>query len=178
MRGSSLQRTWITPGRQLGPWRGDTVLPPQDGRAATCFPGVVKTRPQVSLHLREVVRAPRWSPRSSRWGFSVPGAGGLSGSLIYGPAPWCTRIWTFSKCVFNPIKSAGGQRKRQLPESLGSCPHAQYAREAGGHVPPLPPTEWLMGRPTRPPGGSPASVSPSVNGDCGYGKAGLEAHVP
>lgn len=52
----------------------------------------------------------------------------------------------FSKCLFNQIKSARGQRHHQLPECLGSCPHTQYPREAGGRAPPLPPTVRPTGR--------------------------------
>ena len=102
------------------------------------------------------------------------------GSLIYGPGPRCRRLWPFSKCVFNQIKSAGSRRSHQLPESLGSCPQAQQASGAGSHVLPLPPAGRLEWRLTGPPGqgGALASVFPSVNGHSGYGKAGLEAHAP
>lgn len=80
---------------------------------------------------------------SSFWlGSSIPGQGGLRGALIYGP-PLGARIWPFSKCVINQIKSAGGQQDDQLPESPGSCLRAEHTDRRGATSSLCDPEGWL-----------------------------------
>lgn len=61
----------------MGSWMG-VLWSPAGRENSLCSPGVVKTHPQFSLRLWEVVRDPYPGglPHSSRWGLSASGVGG------------------------------------------------------------------------------------------------------
>ena len=108
---------------------GGGLWSPAGRENSLCSSGVVNTHPQVSPRLWEVVSDPYpgGPPVAPDGDLALPAWEARFGSLIYGPGPQCTQLWPFSKCVFNQIKSAGGRRSHQLPESLGSYPQAQRA---------------------------------------------------
>lgn len=166
MRGSEARAQQDPPPSALGPWRGNAATPCRVG-----------ARPEFSRTCRG--DGPPGGLLSVSAGDVAFLAGAASSECSFTAGPWRAWIWIWpsSKCVIHHIKSAGGQRNDQLPESLGSCPRAQYAERLGA-LSSLCAPAWLGGCWPSLQEGPPASVSPSVSRDSGSVRGGQKARVP